>query len=212
MAHEAVVSLNLIIESLLNIGYRYTHDPILRNAELIHEEVWSLKSILELDHFEESERLNAFKGEILEAVPKFRDLLQDLVNKTQLRFSESQSRRERSLKLSRELDHDKESEILNALNEDIMEAVPIFKDLLQDFMNQTQLLFSGSQSLDDESSDALIFSQDLENVKEEMISFLETMKKINKENDFLCGNDEENQQRVQRKIRSGNKQQGVTTC
>ncbi|KAL3812484.1 hypothetical protein ACJIZ3_013752 [Penstemon smallii] len=60
MAHEAVVSLNLIIESFLNIGYPYTHPhPILRNAELIHEEVWSLKSILELNHFEESERLNS---------------------------------------------------------------------------------------------------------------------------------------------------------
>ncbi|KAL3834509.1 hypothetical protein ACJIZ3_009245 [Penstemon smallii] len=105
MAHEALVSLNLLIERFLNIGYSHTHANLfsiaeliyeeLRNifktAESVHEQVWSLKSILELHHFKQCEELNDLKGEILEAIPKFRDLLQDLINKSQLLFSESQS-------------------------------------------------------------------------------------------------------------------------
>ncbi|KAL3834567.1 hypothetical protein ACJIZ3_009303 [Penstemon smallii] len=134
MAHEAVVSLNLIIESLLNIGYDYSHNPILRYAEFIHEELWSLKSILESDHFKETERLISLKGEILEAIPKFRDLL---------------------------------------------------KDLLKDRINKRQ-------SLDDGSSDEMeIFYQASgkfkKQVKKEMISFVETMKKIKDEFEVYQG-------------------------
>ncbi|KAK4489463.1 hypothetical protein RD792_005272 [Penstemon davidsonii] len=93
--------------------------PIIETAESVHEEVWSLKSILELDHFNESERLNAFKGDIVEAIPKFRDVLEHHINKC--------------------------------------------------------------QSLDDESSEEWFFYEDVEKVRKEMISFLETMEKINKE-------------------------------
>ncbi|KAL3813057.1 hypothetical protein ACJIZ3_014325 [Penstemon smallii] len=63
MAHEALVSLHqLIIESFVN--------PL----DLVLREVWSLKSILGLDHFEESERLHALKEEILKAIPRFKDV------------------------------------------------------------------------------------------------------------------------------------------
>ncbi|KAL3834618.1 hypothetical protein ACJIZ3_009354 [Penstemon smallii] len=75
----------------------------------------------------------------------------------------------------------KERERLNALKGDIVKEIPKFRDLLQDYINKCQLLFSESQSLDDESRSELIFFQDLEKVRKEMISLVKTMKRINKE-------------------------------
>ncbi|KAL3834654.1 hypothetical protein ACJIZ3_009390 [Penstemon smallii] len=272
MAHEALVSLNLMIESFLNIPkYRNIFLPI-PETEAVHEEVWSLKAILELDHFEGSERLITLKREILKTIPKFRDLLQDHINRCLLLFPESQSlyagggssnelifsenlekvteemfsfyqtmlklkvefynvkTLETSNKVSplADLDdalvslelltsflnmsffnnfilikekqlvqgqvydfkssipwhqiHDKEGEIkLNALRGEMLKAIPKFIDVLQDYINKCQLLFSESQSLDDESRSDLIFYQDLEKVRKEMISFLEKTKKIKEE-------------------------------
>ncbi|KAL3834619.1 hypothetical protein ACJIZ3_009355 [Penstemon smallii] len=295
MAHEALVSLNLTIESFLNIPKCRNIFLSIPETESVHQEAWSLKSILELDYFKESEILIALKREILETIPKFRDLLQDHINKCLLLFPESQildggsrselifsqdlekvkkemiSFAETMKKITEEyskakdletsnvsplVDPDealvslnmitesflnmpyfnnfhliretnlvgsqvwilksilklhKERERLNALKGDIVKEIPKFRDLLQDYINKCQLLFSESQSLDDESRSELIFFQDLEKVRKEMISLVKTMKRINKENDFLCGNDEENHEGVLQSKRSGNKQR-VTTC
>ncbi|KAL3808985.1 hypothetical protein ACJIZ3_000188 [Penstemon smallii] len=50
-------------------------------------------------------------------------------------------------------------------------TIPKFRDVLEDYINECQLHFLESQSID----------EDLEKVRKEMISFVETMKKILKE-------------------------------
>ncbi|KAL3808984.1 hypothetical protein ACJIZ3_000187 [Penstemon smallii] len=59
----------------------------------------------------------------------------------------------------------------NALEGNILMTMPKFREVLEDHINKCQLLFLESQSLD----------EDLEKVRKEMISFVETMKKILKE-------------------------------
>ncbi|KAL3834617.1 hypothetical protein ACJIZ3_009353 [Penstemon smallii] len=77
--------------------------------------------------------------------------------------------------------HSEENERSNAFKREVLEALTKLRDALQDYINKCQLLFSESQSLDDESRSELMFYQDLEEVRQEMISLVETMKKIKEE-------------------------------